>query len=66
MSTDLVNRELPDMATVIQEVIDRESWVSGQIFSESGAEDYLAPEKSVPTVYALLPGQAVLKLKDLM
>ena len=36
-----------------------------KIGAERQAEDYLVPEKSVPTVYAHLPGQVVLKLKDL-
>ena len=36
-----------------------------KIGAERQAEDYLVAEKSAPTVYALLPGQVVLKLKDL-
>ena len=54
-----------DIAMMIQEIINREGWTPGQVFLDSDTEDYLAPDKSVSTVYAHLPGQVVLELKDL-
>jgi len=54
-----------DMAAIIQEVIDREGWTPGQVFLDSGNEDYLALDNGAPTVYVHLPGQVILKMKDL-
>ena len=56
---------MQDIAEILQEIVDREGWASGQLFSGPGAEDYLEPERDAPVVYVHLPGQVVLKLKDL-
>lgn len=56
---------MQDMAQILQEIVDREGWAPGQLFSGPGAEDYPEPRPGVPAVYVHLPGRVVLKLKDL-